>query len=581
MHIENGPEAAASDWLRADNTFGIPEEDLCALRGLDPSGVQRVALVRAKVHEGQMQALLSIHNAAAPINHRLPPELLIHIFSLFNPIRLGDVQLMHVCRYWRSILSKTPQFWTEMLLCPEIWDHTNLLRMALRLSGSLPLTVRPAPESLLSELMIPHLHRVSDLRLAIQDTMFSKLCGLLRDGLFFNLVSLRLVALDRAGPEFPQVLETQAAPCTDANLPSLRRLELSARFIGHGLVVSSVQSLSVLSDTSPWTSVERIPGDVLFQTLHRCSSTLKSLHLGSTLPTVGWDRLPPMLGLPSLHTLTLTAYDHAEPVRSFLSSIVLPSTASLTINSEGRCTALTFRDLLPESFIVSVADEFSFAATYAYQAIAFHQDGRLLLKLDLPGGETAREQLAEVITRVCGGAQTINTVTLSCMDDAQISRPELLSLLNVFHRLARLVVRNLGLALSTWFPYRLLGHQPASEVSPAAKAAYRTPMRGNALPLCPMLEEFVTTLPIVTTIYRNEVFGWNDLRPICDIVSMLQARRSAFGHPLKSFTICLDLTVAHFSPECGDGADEFLPSAQDELKTLLASLVDNVMVVIR
>ncbi|PIL27009.1 hypothetical protein GSI_10148 [Ganoderma sinense ZZ0214-1] len=85
-------------------------------------GLARNAISKNKSH---MRALHTAYNDAAPIHRRLPPEVLVEVFSRVQPVvtvvRRLRIPLLGICRYWRRLLFITPRFWANILSLP-IWE---------------------------------------------------------------------------------------------------------------------------------------------------------------------------------------------------------------------------------------------------------------------------------------------------------------------------------------------------------------------------------------------------------------------------------------------------------------------------
>ena len=73
-----------------------------------------------------IRAIRIAYNDATPINHHLPPEVLVEIFSHDHPVVTPrrHVPILGVCGYWRRLLFCTAQFWANILSLPtwKSWD---------------------------------------------------------------------------------------------------------------------------------------------------------------------------------------------------------------------------------------------------------------------------------------------------------------------------------------------------------------------------------------------------------------------------------------------------------------------------
>lgn len=97
----------------------------------------------------QLQSLKSQRNALAPINRRLPHEILLNVFhsvlalDLTTPTFLTLARITSVCAHWRTIAIKAPTLWT-ILLSPMTRKHIGYV---LERSRPLPLFVSLRPKS--------------------------------------------------------------------------------------------------------------------------------------------------------------------------------------------------------------------------------------------------------------------------------------------------------------------------------------------------------------------------------------------------------------------------------------------------
>ncbi|KAM5534003.1 hypothetical protein V8D89_012323 [Ganoderma adspersum] len=120
----------------------LAEEDVISIKQVPPTEIQEWCLARIAGHrdhsrylrelygpaartaiwniKSHIRALRFEYNAFAPINHLLPPEVLVKVFSHVHPavVYRRRVPVLHVCRYWRMILFKIPQFWANLLSLP-------------------------------------------------------------------------------------------------------------------------------------------------------------------------------------------------------------------------------------------------------------------------------------------------------------------------------------------------------------------------------------------------------------------------------------------------------------------------------
>ena len=171
----------------------LAEEDRVLIKEVPPAEIQAWCLARISEYQNRNQrlresrgsaarnaiceaktyirALRSEYNVFSPINLLLPPEVLMEIFSNVHPAVTSRrrVPVLLVCRYWRKVIFKTPQFWANLLSLP-IWNSLNLDRNVGRFKAAL---VQSAPESFalslpfrsldVVDVLTPHTSRVSSL----------------------------------------------------------------------------------------------------------------------------------------------------------------------------------------------------------------------------------------------------------------------------------------------------------------------------------------------------------------------------------------------------------------------------------
>ncbi|TBU41286.1 hypothetical protein BD309DRAFT_284481 [Dichomitus squalens] len=126
----------------------MPESDLALLSGLAPNQLQAAASRQIQEYrpmkEDFADYVWQLRNSAAPIHTKLPSEVLIHIFSLVSPTQRSHIKLAHVCRTWRDLIYKTPEFWVDMVAIiknPSRPKHFNDILTFLQRTASLPYTL--------------------------------------------------------------------------------------------------------------------------------------------------------------------------------------------------------------------------------------------------------------------------------------------------------------------------------------------------------------------------------------------------------------------------------------------------------
>ncbi|RPD55336.1 hypothetical protein L226DRAFT_615590 [Lentinus tigrinus ALCF2SS1-7] len=111
------------------NREPTPEQIRAHFAGLPPAHSAELADLieedcRARIEEYLLKieelhecfrGVRSMRNAAATINFKLPPEVIMHVFRCVQPDTRRSIALTHVCRLWRSLVDAVPEFWVRLL----------------------------------------------------------------------------------------------------------------------------------------------------------------------------------------------------------------------------------------------------------------------------------------------------------------------------------------------------------------------------------------------------------------------------------------------------------------------------------
>nr|VWP00613.1 Amino acid permease family protein [Ganoderma boninense] len=278
-----------------------------------------------------IRRLSTIHNTAAPIHAKLPPELLIQIFALVVPNHRDHIKLTHVCRAWRELILKTPEFWADMVLAsrqPKRPTDFNWMIKFIQHSAPLTYALNAGPnvpflQSLESR---GHLSRLSELSIRLEDKF-----ALLKLTMP-SLETLRCAAighrfLDLPAPDFDHTM-----PSASHRFPRLRKLECL-----HGCLFApslAFPSLKVL------IHYDRPLEFFLFLKGLELCVNLEELVLLNWTPPIYPPTPIPTLSLPCtvphLRRCQIeTCHDGvASCVHEFLSSVALPSNVHLLVESE-------------------------------------------------------------------------------------------------------------------------------------------------------------------------------------------------------------------------------------------------------
>ena len=316
----------------------LPDSDLALLQGLAPCEVQEATSHRIREYRSMVEditdfihRLSTIHNAAAPIHAKLPPELLVHIFARVSPTRRDHIRLTHVCRAWRDLILRTPEFWAAMILASGAPKRaTDFNEMIKFIRHSAPLTyaldVGPNMEFLQTLESRGHLSRLSELSVRLEDKFA------LLELTMPNLETLRCAALghrflDLSPPDVDHTL-----PSASRNFPRLRRLECL-----HGCLFApslAFRSLKILVHHG-----RPLEFFLFLKGLELCEE-LEELSLLNWTPPIHPLLPNPALCLPCVMPRLRrchieTCHDGVAPcVLEFLSNVVLPPTVYLSMESE-------------------------------------------------------------------------------------------------------------------------------------------------------------------------------------------------------------------------------------------------------
>ena len=279
--------------------------------------------------------------------------MLIEVFSNVHPSVLYSWRLpiLHVCRYWRSLVLKTPQFWANLLTlrkwhAPKFNWRIGRFTAALALSSPVDLTLSLPFGSLYEvvNIMASHANRLAFLKI-------TSICGT-RRLLEQYMPRLRdLVIIDRSswGPyltlyfqRYPTIgalrlgltiFYSLTVPCT-----SLHHLELS-RCAMHALEARTSRGYSSLpSMRSVHDALDYFPN---VETLILIRALFERHGYGSR----DHPELTGTVHLPRLRRLKI-AEDGPIFVQRFLSHLAFPSTTSLVLELNPRF-GISYADLVP------------------------------------------------------------------------------------------------------------------------------------------------------------------------------------------------------------------------------------------
>lgn len=344
----------------------LSTEDRAVMDVLPATDLPGWMATRIEDYRSRIRALMSAQNALVPINHNLPPEVLMEIFIHVNTSNSSRVWLrvLHVCRLWRSLIFRTPAFWVAVLrikkdLVGVTEGSVARLNLFLALSRTLPLDLsfKGLPHSV-SQALAPHINRISTLTLKLKGKEYKSFTRLLGSGMA-RLEQLCITHRDddKHTTEFHRALVKDAS-----HLPRLRSLTLRCVLTSLGGLAGQLRHLKLSDCYCTYCHINPASLQGFLKALEGCSS-LEVLVLEDTSMVV--DNQPPVIhdhvvALPTLRKLQICRGE--LPVAALLSRVSLPKTC--TVNIDTRLGAHHLRDTLPRDlhgfFPVSQADRLLF-----------------------------------------------------------------------------------------------------------------------------------------------------------------------------------------------------------------------------
>ena len=143
-------QAMSDDALAASSSRShwplLPPEDRALLAGLQPHEVRaaadsKIQTYRAEIekHNAYISQLMTIQNTTVPLHATLPPEVLMNVFRHVFPTRASDIFLTRVCKLWRDLVYRTPEFWADVVAVPAFTARLDDQTLTTYLARSSPL----------------------------------------------------------------------------------------------------------------------------------------------------------------------------------------------------------------------------------------------------------------------------------------------------------------------------------------------------------------------------------------------------------------------------------------------------------
>ncbi|KAI1792347.1 hypothetical protein LXA43DRAFT_944013 [Ganoderma leucocontextum] len=300
---------------------------------------------KREVYKCYVRAQRTAHNNSTTIHRFLPPEILMEVFAHIVPTSCRAINLLHVCRKWRYVVIKTPEFWSDLLRIPAVTraavrgDASGIDRFRTFLQRSAPIRIAFNASCLpphVSQVIGAHLNQIGGLKVRVSGDEAVALCSWLRAGMpllqeleIFHKATCPLEPADRNA--------FRSLQCSDAALSRLRTLRVSPAFFVPGLAVQSLHTLHIGG-----CCCDDCRGGGKAYTLEDLSSFLRrSPSLSSIKFSLGseplhWPTgvsLGDPISLSALKTLTFEHYD-VDSLRDVLSNIIIPPTAIVRVTSE-------------------------------------------------------------------------------------------------------------------------------------------------------------------------------------------------------------------------------------------------------
>lgn len=276
--------------------------------------MQNVSILVRRLH--------TLRNSFAPINARLPKEILCEIFLHLTSSRgpLRSFTEVNICRYWRDTALEYPRLWTNISLKRGIgWPSLQLSR-----SKQAPLRIVSHDTSAIGEsflrMILKELPRTNELDVQVPHRLWHEFVAKLPDASALETLHLRVA--------FQAHLSVATSP-----LPRLRRLTLEGLplFTTRALLSSTltrlvIREVPVVQPVSEW--VGALAGLPALQVLS-LSDAFRRQNDNVTLPPSASRS-----HFPCLRGLALREQWDGKTSAYFLRSIALPASAAITFRGK-------------------------------------------------------------------------------------------------------------------------------------------------------------------------------------------------------------------------------------------------------
>ncbi|TFK92551.1 hypothetical protein K466DRAFT_217680 [Polyporus arcularius HHB13444] len=350
----------------------LPPDDLALFSGLPPHKIPAVADARIQAYRtmiedinGYIAQLTDIHNAAITLHATLPREVLMNVFRHVYPTCPSDIRITHVCKLWRDLIHRTPEFWVNMLAVSAVTSHLGhnidsdspmSLLSFIELSSPMPYKLDIQTELSFLTKIPSHTSRICSLSWELPGR--PDFISLVTDFLDLHMPLLQEMRCscnrEHAIPPLITALPNHHRPQC-GKFPRLRSLSLHGLGVAcQALAFPSLKELHI-DDGAP-IYFEPLGLSALLKFLQSCSQLqVLVLDINASALHAFPERQPEdAVSLPYLTTLSLTFHRPAPRwAYDFLERVDVPSTAELKITWLCGCgTPLT--TLIPASRSTSI-----------------------------------------------------------------------------------------------------------------------------------------------------------------------------------------------------------------------------------
>ena len=312
--------------------------------GLPPShDLETSATVQDVTADGVHTA--EAQNAVAFIHTKLPPEIFFHLFRLYHPTSRPDIQVAHVCGYWRDMILGVPEFWVDMLAIePPVLqklDEANFYTTLVERSQPLPFTFNVGSRTDLLDTVQPQ--RFPRLRGLSMRTYGH---GVMRLSLDVSMPTLEELELGcKHDPQYTREgfdLMSRGQMFRPTHFPRLRRLRIDGPFVHSIFHFPTVRELVINTEG-------RFIDYTFFRGLARYND-LEKLEIQATPPWEpafdGYQQMLMPISFPHMVELRLAfTGEDTGGRRNILALFALPPTARLKVFGG----PLTPRPIVPRS----------------------------------------------------------------------------------------------------------------------------------------------------------------------------------------------------------------------------------------